>query len=96
MLGSAHRSKNHPDGRAIMFDEINYSKHKIIDLLSILKGFKSCNKIIELLEGVTPKCDYLLKTIIGGYPKEKILQLLKQFDVCQLNIYIYIFKYMFN
>ncbi len=51
VLGSAHRKHDHPDGRAIMFEEVQYSKNKIKDLLSIIKGFRTCAEIIALLEG---------------------------------------------
>lgn len=51
LLGSAHRKQNHPEGRAIMFEEVTYSKNKISDLLSIINGFKSSKEIIVLLQG---------------------------------------------
>lgn len=52
-LGSAHRSKNHPDGRAFFFEDVKYSRNKISDLLSTLKGFKTCVKIIKEFKSKT-------------------------------------------
>ncbi|XP_060219314.1 DNA mismatch repair protein Msh6 isoform X2 [Meriones unguiculatus] len=51
-VGSPLKSKNHPDSRAIMYEETTYSKKKIIDFLSALEGFKVMCKIIGLMEGV--------------------------------------------
>lgn len=45
--GNAKRSKNHPDSRAIFFDAQVYSKKKITDFISVLKGFEDSNNIIE-------------------------------------------------
>ncbi|XP_061180194.1 DNA mismatch repair protein Msh6-like isoform X2 [Saccostrea echinata] len=46
-LGSAARSKNHPDSRAIFFDEAKYSKKKIEDFLSTVEGFKVAQKVAK-------------------------------------------------
>ena len=46
-LGSASRNANHPDGRAIFFEEVTYSKRKIEEFLSLLDGFKSANKMMK-------------------------------------------------
>lgn len=43
-LGSAARSKTHPDSRAIFFDEAKYSKKKIEDFMSTIEGFKVAQK----------------------------------------------------
>ncbi|KAL1783825.1 DNA mismatch repair protein Msh6 [Sigmodon hispidus] len=51
-IGSPLKSQNHPDSRAIMYEETTYSKRKIIDFLSALEGFKVLCKIIELMEDV--------------------------------------------
>jgi len=45
-LGSSVRAAEHPDGRAIFYDEVKYSKKKIGDFLSVLDGFKIARKII--------------------------------------------------
>ncbi|XP_069105499.1 DNA mismatch repair protein Msh6-like [Argopecten irradians] len=46
-LGSASRSKNHPDSRAIMFDEAKYSKKKIEDFLLTIEGFRTILKVAK-------------------------------------------------
>uniref|UniRef100_A0A286Y1Y9 DNA mismatch repair protein n=1 Tax=Cavia porcellus TaxID=10141 RepID=A0A286Y1Y9_CAVPO len=51
-VGSPLKSQNHPDSRAIMYEETTYSKKKIIDFLSALEGFKVMCKIIEIMEEV--------------------------------------------
>nr|XP_048272199.1 DNA mismatch repair protein Msh6 isoform X3 [Myodes glareolus] len=51
-IGSPLKSQNHPDSRAIMYEETTYSKKKIIDFLSALEGFKVMCKIIGLMEDV--------------------------------------------
>ncbi|CAL1537586.1 unnamed protein product [Lymnaea stagnalis] len=46
-IGSAGKSKNHPDSRAILYEEVIYSKRKIEDFLTTIEGFKSAVNIIE-------------------------------------------------
>ncbi|KAF7991283.1 hypothetical protein HCN44_002845 [Aphidius gifuensis] len=45
--GNASRMKNHPDGRAIMFEGQIYSKRKIVDFITALNGFEIVTKIIK-------------------------------------------------
>ncbi|NXO35111.1 MSH6 protein, partial [Locustella ochotensis] len=49
-IGSPLKSQNHPDSRAIFYEELKYSKKKIADFLSALEGFKVMNEIVELME----------------------------------------------
>ncbi|XP_021574472.1 DNA mismatch repair protein Msh6 isoform X1 [Carlito syrichta] len=51
-VGSPLKSQNHPDSRAIMYEETTYSKKKIIDFLSALEGFKVMCKIVGIMEEV--------------------------------------------
>ncbi|GAB0091644.1 DNA mismatch repair protein [Sergentomyia squamirostris] len=51
-FSSYGRFKDHPDTRAILYEEVQYGKKKIQDFLSILKGFKALLKIPE----ITVKC----------------------------------------
>ncbi|XP_055096813.1 DNA mismatch repair protein Msh6 isoform X5 [Symphalangus syndactylus] len=51
-VGSPLKSQNHPDSRAIMYEETTYSKKKIIDFLSALEGFKVMCKVIGIMEEV--------------------------------------------
>lgn len=46
-MGSSVRSQDHPDGRAILYEEATYSKRKISDFISILEGFQASLKIVE-------------------------------------------------
>lgn len=41
---------NHAETRAIYFEERIYSKRKIVDFISILKGFRTSVKIMEKLQ----------------------------------------------
>ncbi|XP_074656040.1 DNA mismatch repair protein Msh6-like isoform X2 [Tubulanus polymorphus] len=46
-MGSANRSESHPDGRAIFFEDVTYSKRKIEDFISTLSGFKVVLAIVK-------------------------------------------------
>lgn len=47
-MGSTSRVKDHPDGRAIFYEETTYSKRKIADFIVVLEGFKASLKIAEV------------------------------------------------
>ncbi|NXS36432.1 MSH6 protein, partial [Pomatostomus ruficeps] len=49
-IGSPLKSQNHPDSRAIFYEELKYSKKKIADFLSALEGFKVMNEIVDVME----------------------------------------------
>nr|BAV25096.1 DNA mismatch repair protein MutS-homolog 6 [Xenopus laevis] len=49
-IGSPLKSQNHPDSRAVMYEEITYSKKKIADFLSTLEGFKVMREVISIME----------------------------------------------
>lgn len=51
-IGSPLKSQNHPDSRAIFYEELKYSKKKITDFLSALEGFKIMNEIVDVMEEV--------------------------------------------
>ncbi|XP_065225587.1 DNA mismatch repair protein Msh6 [Planococcus citri] len=44
--------ENHPETRAILFEEKIYSKRKIIDFISAINGFKTAVKIINLFTNI--------------------------------------------
>ena len=44
--GDAIKSKNHPDSRAVFFENHIYSKRKIMDLLTCLDGLKKCSSML--------------------------------------------------
>ncbi|XP_065095501.1 probable DNA mismatch repair protein Msh6 [Ochlerotatus camptorhynchus] len=54
-FGNAERSKNHPDGRAILYEERTYGKKKIQDFINTLRGFKALTKLPELFAGTSSK-----------------------------------------
>ncbi|XP_014252185.1 DNA mismatch repair protein Msh6 [Cimex lectularius] len=43
-------SESHPENRAVMFEEKIYSKRKIMEFISILKGFQALQKAAELVQ----------------------------------------------
>ncbi|XP_078664804.1 DNA mismatch repair protein Msh6-like isoform X1 [Branchiostoma floridae x Branchiostoma belcheri] len=44
------RNKDHPDGRAVFFEDVNYSKKKIADFLSALDGFRSTMRVVRMFK----------------------------------------------
>ncbi|XP_011703725.1 PREDICTED: probable DNA mismatch repair protein Msh6 [Wasmannia auropunctata] len=48
--GNAAKMKNHPDGRAIMFEGPTYSKRVIVDFTTTLAKFEEVLKFIELFD----------------------------------------------
>nr|XP_020510207.1 DNA mismatch repair protein Msh6 isoform X1 [Labrus bergylta] len=47
------KGQDHPDSRAVLYEEVTYSKRKIADFLSALEGFKTMQEIISVLAPVT-------------------------------------------
>ncbi|XP_076831601.1 DNA mismatch repair protein Msh6 [Brachyhypopomus gauderio] len=59
------KGQNHPDSRAILYEEVVYSKRKIADFLSALEGFKAIQEIIFLMEPVSEEFrSILLKQVV--------------------------------
>lgn len=50
--GNAARMKNHPDGRAIMFEGPTYSKRVILDFTTTLAKFEEVLKFVELFDSM--------------------------------------------
>ncbi|XP_047458694.1 DNA mismatch repair protein Msh6 isoform X2 [Mugil cephalus] len=46
-IGTPLKGQDHPDGRAVLYEEVTYSKRKIADFLSALEGFKTMREIIS-------------------------------------------------
>ncbi|KAM6997938.1 DNA mismatch repair protein Msh6 isoform 2-T2 [Tautogolabrus adspersus] len=46
------KGQDHPDSRAVLYEEVTYSKRKIADFLSALEGFKTMQEIISVLAPV--------------------------------------------
>lgn len=51
-IGSPLKSQNHPDSRAVFYEELKYSKKKIADFLSALEGFKVMDEIVDFMEEI--------------------------------------------
>ncbi|XP_053568202.1 DNA mismatch repair protein Msh6 [Bombina bombina] len=65
-IGSSLKSQNHPDSRAIMYEETTYSKKKIADFLSALEGFKVMREVTNIFEDVIDEFkSTILKQIIA-------------------------------
>lgn len=47
-----NRSSNHPDSRAIFFEDVKYNKKRVVDFLAALNGFKTTLKILKAFQGV--------------------------------------------
>ncbi|XP_048208929.1 DNA mismatch repair protein Msh6 isoform X2 [Perognathus longimembris pacificus] len=72
-VGFPLKNHNHPDSRAIMYEETTYSKKKIIDFLSALEGFKIMCKIIEIMGEVTESLkSKILKQIVTLQTKDPV------------------------
>uniref|UniRef100_A0AAG5D554 DNA mismatch repair protein n=1 Tax=Anopheles atroparvus TaxID=41427 RepID=A0AAG5D554_ANOAO len=52
-FGNAQCSRNHPAGRAILYEEHIYGKKKIGDFIATLKGFRSLLALPKLFSGVS-------------------------------------------
>uniref|UniRef100_A0A665WS10 DNA mismatch repair protein n=1 Tax=Echeneis naucrates TaxID=173247 RepID=A0A665WS10_ECHNA len=51
-IGTPLKGQDHPDSRAVLYEEVTYSKRKIADFLSALEGFKTMQEIISVLAQV--------------------------------------------
>ncbi|KAH9639495.1 hypothetical protein HF086_003628 [Spodoptera exigua] len=67
-LGNLKRSKQHPDSRAIFYEEKSYSKRKVLDFISVLNGFTAALKLVDLFSDTESK---LLKRIMQFHPDGK-------------------------
>lgn len=52
-IGTPLKGQDHPDSRAVLYEEVTYSKRKIADFLSTLEGFKTMQEIISVLSPVS-------------------------------------------
>ncbi|KAG9484465.1 hypothetical protein GDO78_010050 [Eleutherodactylus coqui] len=65
-IGSPLKSQNHPDSRAVMYEETTYSKKKIADFLSALEGFKVMREVIMIMEDAFDDFkSNILKQVVG-------------------------------
>ncbi|XP_058130451.1 probable DNA mismatch repair protein Msh6 [Anopheles ziemanni] len=83
-FGNAKCSRNHPAGRAILYEEHSYGKKKIGDFIATLNGFRSLLALPELFSGVNAKLLVRLTqtpstNADGSFPKHMETQI-KFFD----------------
>lgn len=52
-IGTPLKGQDHPDTRAVLYEEVTYSKRKIADFLSALEGFKTMQEIKSVLSAVS-------------------------------------------
>ncbi|CAH0477359.1 unnamed protein product [Peronospora belbahrii] len=68
-LGSVHRSEEHPDSRAIMYESQQYNVRKIKDFLSVLNGFDAAmNLTVELGPRLLQSSSPILQTLLKRCP----------------------------
>uniref|UniRef100_A0A1Y1KHQ2 DNA mismatch repair protein n=1 Tax=Photinus pyralis TaxID=7054 RepID=A0A1Y1KHQ2_PHOPY len=61
---------NHPDSRAILYENNTYSKRKILDLINTIQGFEKAQEIMGLFEGCTQP---LIKKLTHHPPEGKLV-----------------------
>lgn len=65
-IGTPLKVQDHPDSRAVLYEEVTYSKRKIADFLSALEGFKTMQEIISVLAVISGECrSTLLRQVIS-------------------------------
>lgn len=60
-IGTPLKGQDHPDSRAVLYEDVTYSKRKIADFLSALEGFKTMQEIISV---VAPVSDEFRSTLL--------------------------------
>jgi DNA mismatch repair protein MSH6 len=73
-LGSTHRSQDHPDSRAIMYESNVYNIRKIRDFIQVLDGF---DRAMDLLDQLGPRFSQLRSPLLRT--------VLKKYDVTEQN-----------
>jgi DNA mismatch repair protein MSH6 len=70
-LGSAYRSKEHPDSRAIMYESQTYNVKKIKDFISVLNGFDAAMDLtLELGPRLSQSTSPILQSLLKRYTIE--------------------------
>ncbi|OWZ24860.1 DNA mismatch repair protein [Phytophthora megakarya] len=74
-LGSAHRSKEHPDSRAIMYESQIYNVRKIKDFLAVLNGFDAAMDLtLELGPRLSQSTSPILQSLLKRYDVDEGVQ----------------------
>lgn len=83
-LGAYKPDEDHPDCRAVMYEDVTYSKRKINDFINCLNGFKQAFNIVELFKQAISnfKSPLLLKLVAikGNFNESTLL------DIDKLNV----------
>ena len=61
------RKENHPDGRAVMYEEVNYGKRKIEDFIATLTGFKQAQEIAKKFSSISKNFKWVM---FQTYPEQ--------------------------
>ncbi|XP_051503777.1 DNA mismatch repair protein Msh6-like [Myxocyprinus asiaticus] len=51
-MGTPLKGQDHPDSRAVLYEEVVYSKRKIADFLSALEGFKVMKEVVSIMDPI--------------------------------------------
>uniref|UniRef100_A0A3Q3ILE9 DNA mismatch repair protein n=1 Tax=Monopterus albus TaxID=43700 RepID=A0A3Q3ILE9_MONAL len=70
-IGTPLKGQDHPDSRAVLYEEVTYSKRKIVDFLSALEGFKTMQEIISVLAPVSGEFQSTLLCQVVSLKSEK-------------------------
>ncbi|KAK7902181.1 hypothetical protein WMY93_018950 [Mugilogobius chulae] len=70
-IGTPLKGQDHPDSRAVLYEEVTYSKRKIADFLSALEGFKTMQEIINVMSEVSGNFQSLLLCQVIAVKHEK-------------------------
>ncbi|XP_061600826.1 DNA mismatch repair protein Msh6 isoform X2 [Cololabis saira] len=63
--------QDHPDSRAVLYEEVTYSKRKIADFLSALEGFKTMQEIISIFAPIFGQFQSTLLSQVVSLKSEK-------------------------
>lgn len=70
-IGTPMKGQDHPDSRAVLYEEVTYSKRKIADFLSALEGFKTMQEIVSILAPILGECQSSLLRQVVSLKSEK-------------------------
>ncbi|CAM9452412.1 unnamed protein product [Ectocarpus sp. 13 AM-2016] len=64
-MASKHRSSEHPESRAIMYEDTKYSIRKVNDFLSVLDGLEKADGLPEIFKSASVESALLRKCVIS-------------------------------
>lgn len=85
-FGNANRSTNHPDGRAVFFQQKSYNKNKIRDFLATLNGFDALTKLPAMFKKCKSKYLLALTQHSPNGSAPAIDETIKFFKVCTFSV----------